>query len=215
MGDDRRSASPRPLPPGSARGSGSSSRPSTRPSTHSSDSSDSSFSRSSSPASTEEGAPRPAKPKPVPSLKARALGYLSRREYSRVELSRKLRPFADPETSLDTLLDALEREGWLSDSRFVESVAHRRAARFGVNRIVSELRRHAVADELIEQVGAKLRDTEWTRAKAVWEKKYGRLPGTAAERGKQARFLAMRGFSQGTIVRLLKGGDDDWPDAGQ
>ena len=167
--------------------------------------------RSSPPSDT--GTPRVVKPKIVRSLKARALGYLSRREYSRVELSRKLAPYADATTSLDALLDSLEREGWLSDSRFVESVAHRRAARFGVNRIVSELRRHAVADELVEQVGAKLRDTEGARAKAVWEKKYGRLPQSAAERGKQARFLAMRGFSQGTIVKLLKGGDDDWPDA--
>jgi regulatory protein len=207
MGDDRRAASPGSLRSGFARGTSS-----RLTSSHSSSSrSSSSSSLSSSSSSDEAGTPRAAKPKPVRSLKARALGYLSRREYSRVELSRKLWPFVEPDTSLDPLLDDLEREGWLSDARFVESVAHRRAARFGVNRIVGELRRHAVADELVEQVGTKLRDTEWARAKAVWEKKYGQLPSTAAERGKQARFLAMRGFSQSTIVKLLKGGDDDWP----
>jgi regulatory protein len=156
---------------------------------------------------------RTAKSKPVRSLKGRALGYLSRREYSRVELSRKLVPFVEESTSLDALLDALEHEGLLSDSRFVESVVHRRAARFGANRIVSELKRHAVGDDLIKQVDSQLRDTEWARAQAVWQKKYGRLPQTGAERNKQARFLAMRGFSHGTIVKLLKG-DDDWLDAG-
>lgn len=147
--------------------------------------------------------------RPTRSLKARALDYLSRREYSRVELSRKLAPFAEEGDSLDTLIDALEREGWLSDARFAESVVHRRAARMGANRIVSELRRHAVDDTLIEAVGAELRETEYSRAQAVWRKKFGELPQTPAERAKQARFLAMRGFSSATITKILKG-DDDW-----
>ncbi|RKP49508.1 recombination regulator RecX [Trinickia fusca] len=147
--------------------------------------------------------------RPTRSLKARALDYLSRREYSRTELSRKLAPFAEEGDSLDALIDTLEREGWLSDARFAESVVHRRAARMGANRIVSELRRHAVDDTLIEAVGAELRETEYSRAQAVWRKKFGELPQTPAERAKQARFLAMRGFSSATITKILKG-DDDW-----
>jgi regulatory protein len=143
------------------------------------------------------------------SLKVRALEYLSRREYSRSELVRKLAPFADEHDALDALIDTLEREGWLSDARFAESVVHRRAARMGTHRIVSELRRHAVDDTLIETVGAQLRETELARAQAVWRKKYGQLPQTPAERAKQARFLAMRGFSRTTIIQILKG-DDVW-----
>ncbi|WP_414718633.1 recombination regulator RecX [Trinickia sp.] len=143
------------------------------------------------------------------SLKARALEYLSRREYSRSELARKLAPFAEEQDDLDALIDSLERDGWLSDARFAESVLHRRAARMGTNRIVSELRRHALDDALIETVGAQLRETELARAQAVWRKKYGQLPQTPAERAKQARFLAARGFSHAIIVRLLKS-DDDW-----
>ncbi|MDI9651275.1 RecX family transcriptional regulator, partial [Burkholderia cenocepacia] len=46
------------------------------------------------------------------------------------------------------------------------------------------------------------------RAQAVWRKKFGALPQTPAERAKQARFLAARGFSSATIVKLLKVGDD-------
>ncbi len=149
---------------------------------------------------------RPARP--GRSLKARALEYLSRREYSRSELVRKLAPFSEERDALDALIDTLEREGWLSDARFAESVAHRRAPRMGANRIVSELRRHDVDDALIESVGAQLRETELARAQAVWRKKYGQLPQTPAERAKQARFLAARGFSRSTIVRILKGDDD-------
>ncbi|RQV03420.1 recombination regulator RecX [Burkholderia cenocepacia] len=146
--------------------------------------------------------------KPPRSLKGRALGYLSRREYSRAELARKLAPYVDEGESIEPVLDALEQEGWLSDARFAESLVHRRASRVGVARIVSELKRHAVGDSLVEEVNAQLRETELTRAQAVWRKKFGALPQTPAERAKQARFLAARGFSSATIVKLLKVGDD-------
>jgi regulatory protein len=147
--------------------------------------------------------------RPARSLKARALEYLSRREYSRAELTRKLSPFAEEADALGALIDTLEREGWLSDARFAESVMHRRSARMGTNRIVSELRQHSLDDALIDEVGAQLRETELARAQAVWRKKYGNSPQTPAERAKQARFLAMRGFSSATITKILKG-DDDW-----
>ncbi|KVE01986.1 recombination regulator RecX [Burkholderia anthina] len=146
--------------------------------------------------------------KPPRSLKGRALGYLSRREYSRAELARKLAPYVGEDESVEPVLDALEQEGWLSDARFAESLVHRRASRVGVARIVSELKRHAVGDSLVEAVNAQLRETELTRAQAVWRKKFGALPQTPAERAKQARFLAARGFSSATIVKLLKVGDD-------
>lgn len=148
--------------------------------------------------------------RPGRTLKGRALGYLSRREYSRAELSRKLMPFTEDADALEALLDSLVREGWLSDARFAESVIHRRAARLGATRIVSELKRHAVGETLIEEVNAQLRETELARARAVWRKKYGQLPESPAERARQARFLAARGFSMSIIGKILKGIDDDW-----
>jgi regulatory protein len=148
--------------------------------------------------------------RPTRSLKGRALGYLSRREYSRSELARKLKPFVEETDSLDTLLDTLEAENWLSDSRFAESLIHRRASRLGANRIVGELKQHAVDQALVEEASAQLRQTELARAQAVWSKKFGQLPATPAERAKQARFLASRGFSGATIGKILKGNDDEW-----
>ncbi|RQS74991.1 recombination regulator RecX [Burkholderia sp. Bp8963] len=150
--------------------------------------------------------------KPARSLKGRALGYLSRREYSRAELARKLAPYVGEDESVEPVLDALEQDGWLSDARFAESLVHRRASRVGAARIVNELKRHAVGDTLVEEVSAQLRETEWARAQAVWRKKFGALPQTPAERAKQARFLAARGFSSATIVKLLKCGDEPFGD---
>ncbi|MCX5545035.1 recombination regulator RecX [Paraburkholderia sp. CNPSo 3076] len=153
-----------------------------------------------------------AKQRPERSLKGRALGYLSRREYSRAELSRKLMPYTEDADALEVLLDSLEREGWLSDARFAESVVHRRASRVGAGRIVSELKRHAVGEALIEEVSSQLRETELVRARTVWQKKYGQLPETPAERARQARFLAARGFSMSIIGKILKGIEEDWSD---
>jgi SOS response regulatory protein OraA/RecX len=149
---------------------------------------------------------------PQLSLRGRALGYLSRREHSRTELSRKLMPHLGEGDSLDTLLDALEREGWLSNERFVESVVHRRGARLGTSRIVHELKRNGIDETLIQDAGAELKKTELTRAREVWSKKFGEPPTTPAERAKQARFLATRGFTGGTIIKVLKAGDDDFID---
>ena len=150
--------------------------------------------------------------RPARSLKGRALGYLSRREYSRAELARKLKPFVEETDSLDTVLDALEAENWLSDSRFAESLIHRRSSRLGTSRIIGELKQHAVDQTLVEEASAQLRETELARAQSVWRKKFGQLPETPAERAKQTRFLASRGFSGATIGKILKGIDEDWAD---
>lgn len=141
-----------------------------------------------------------------PSLKARAVGYLSRREYARNELARKLAPHTEDPAALDALLDDLEREGWLSTRRFAESLVHRRAERQGAARIVQELRQHGVDETQIGELRDSLRATEYERAMAVWAKRFGERPADRAAYAKQARFLAARGFAHDVIHRVL--GDD-------
>jgi len=151
-----------------------------------------------------------SKPTPRgPSLKARAVGYLSRREYARTELARKLAPYADESDDIDAVLDALEKEGWLSTERFAHSLVHRRAGRQGTARIVQELRQHGVAEEQVAQLRDDLRATEYQRALEVWRKRYAAKPADRAEYAKQARFLAGRGFAHDIIRRLLGDEHDD------
>jgi SOS response regulatory protein OraA/RecX len=170
---------------------------------------ESTYSRAAQDRKKASSAEESKRKRPQLSLRGRALGYLSRREHSRAELSRKLMPHAGEADSLEILLDALEQEGWLSNARFVESVVHRRGGKLGASRIVNELKRHAVGDELIQEAGAELSKSDLARAREVWEKKYGEPPVTPAERAKQARFLAARGFASGTIMKVLKGNDED------
>jgi regulatory protein len=151
------------------------------------------------PAGSEEG-PRKKK---GPSLKARAIAILSRRENSRVELERKLTPHADDPTQLQQVLNDLERENWLSNERFAQNLVHRRAPRQGTARIVQELRQHGLADDAIAALSQGLRGTEVERARAVWQKKFGQPPTDAKDYARQFRFLASRGFSAECLRRIL------------
>jgi regulatory protein len=103
---------------------------------------------------------------------------------------------------IDALLDLLEQGGQLSDARFVESRVHARAARFGNRRIEHELRQHGT--EAPQALRQALESTELDRAWAVWERKFGRPPASAAERARHLRFLAGRGFSADTVRQVLR-----------
>lgn len=143
--------------------------------------------------------------KPTLSLRQRALAALTRREHSRVELARKLARHAESPDQLEALLDALEHDKLLSDARFSESLVHRRQERYGRLRIVQELEQHRLSADLVRETVAGLGDTEFERCKSVWDKKFGNLPDDLAERARQTRFLAARGFDAEIIRRVLKG----------
>jgi regulatory protein len=144
----------------------------------------------------------------VPSLRARALKALGRREHSRLELQAKLQPFAENPDELDALLDELEKRGWLSEARFVEQLTTTRRRKFGAARIVHELREKGVSGDAISVAHSQLRAGEVEAARAVWKKKFGKLPRSLQERAKQARFLAGRGFSGEVVRQVLKDGDE-------
>lgn len=138
-----------------------------------------------------------------PSLKARAIGFLSRREHSRRELARKLAAHAPDHEALEQLLDDLERENWQSDERFVQGLINRRASRQGTSRILQELRQHGIADHHISHAEQQLRDSETDRAQDVWAKKFGAQPGNVKDYAKQYRFMMSRGFTSDCVRRLL------------
>lgn len=134
---------------------------------------------------------------------------LARREHSRAELQARLQPHAEDPAQLESLLDDLEKRGWLSEARFVEQLTTVRRRKFGAARILHELREKGVSEAAVETAQSQLKGSETEAARAVWKKKFGSLPRTLDERGKQSRFLASRGFSPETVRTVLKGGDDD------
>ena len=174
------------------------------------------------------------------SLKGRALQLLAQRDHSRLELRRKLlrrlrddqrgkesgsadvltgasggqidpaRSPAELHAEVDALMDWLQAHRYLSDERFVESRVHARAARFGNLRIRQELAQHGV--ELTPSIAGDLRDSEKARAREVQQRKFGSPPATPADRARQARFLAGRGFSAEVVWQVLRGTAEDDPD---
>jgi regulatory protein len=140
------------------------------------------------------------------SLKGRAIALLARRDYSAVELRRKLAPHAESEEELESLLDGLRRDGYLSDARFAASLVRRRAERYGTARIAQELKTHQLPETVLAGELAGLKDSEEARCLQAWAKRFGVPPQNLQERAKQSRFLQARGFSSAAIRAALKGG---------
>lgn len=153
-----------------------------------------------------------ARAKTPPSLLQRAVAALARREHSSAELRRKLQrhlPEGVDPSEIDCVLDELARKGMLSEARFAASLVRSRAERFGAARVRQELKQHGVAPDLIAQATAELARSEMVRAREVWRKRFGVPPRDDAERAKQLRFLAARGFSTDVILRVVRGTSDD------
>ena len=143
------------------------------------------------------------------SLKGRALRYLAAREHSRAELERKLAPHEETPGQLAQVLDELAAKDFISEARVVESVIHRRSAKFGAARIKHELQGKGLGAELVASAVSSLKASELARAREVWRKKFGAPAPDAAGRAKQMRFLAARGFGGDVIRRVVSQADED------
>ena len=167
----------------------------------------------------------------VVSLRERALRILVRREYSRLELRRRLLEHAASEEELDALLDALEQKKQLSDQRYAESRARVLGRKYSSARIGQELRRQGVGDEDMAHAMQDARAADLQRARTIWQRKFGARASfgltedadadaannlaannpaadNAAERARQIRFLQSRGFSFDIIRQVIAGSAD-------
>ena len=170
--------------------------------------------------------------KQSPSLKARALRLLSQREHSRAELAKKLGDYLSLEAKVDrarnaqdhdqeksqadtptlshevqiaTVLDDFEKRGWLSDTRFAEALVRRRSERYGVRKIKDELQRAGVASDASAALLDGLKNTEFERAKELFERKFGGIAEDQKIRARQYRFLVSKGFNPEIVAKVIGG----------
>ena len=113
------------------------------------------------------------------------------------------------QAQIDTLLDELQQKGWLDDRRAAEALLHQRANGFGQMRLQQELQRKGIDAETSQTLLHEMAGNEFERAQALWQKKFGTLPGTPQERARQMRFLASRGFAAAIIHRVMRQPSDD------
>lgn len=143
------------------------------------------------------------------SLKVRAVDLLSRREYSRKELERRLLPYAESPEQLMALLDELAERNWQSDSRFAEQLTRVKGSKYGSRRLAQEMRERGVSSEDIASALAEQDDL--ATARQQWQRKFGQRPTTPQDKARQIRFLAARGFPMDIIRQVLLDSSDDFP----
>lgn len=161
-----------------------------------------------------------------PSLRAKAMSYLARREYSYHELRQKLRNYL-PETTeetpadinahyeaVDVLLEDFKQRGWLSDARFTEQLIHAKQRKFGSLKIAHELRENGIAESIVDDALATVEANELANAREIYRKKFAAPPANREEWAKHARFLQNRGFAFDVIKRTLNTAFDEDADIG-
>ncbi len=145
---------------------------------------------------SDPDAPGPVRrKKPAISLEARALRLLSGREHSRAELARKLAAHVESREALDALLNDLVRRNLLSDERYAVARSRQLARKFGPLRIEHALRSKGLDKETVERSVGAVKLSALENARSIWAKRFGKAPTDALAKGKQMRFLQMRGFS--------------------
>jgi regulatory protein len=142
--------------------------------------------------------------KTEPSLRARAMRFLARREHSRAELRRKLAASVPQGEDLEALLDDLARRGWLSDARFAEIAIRSKSRRFGPLKLANTLRSKGVDEEAIA-AGFRAAGADGVSSlQGVWGTRFRAAPANDREWARQVRFLQGRGFPLDDIFRYLK-----------
>ncbi len=137
-------------------------------------------------------------------LRARAMRLLARREHTRIELARKLKPYAENETDVDKILADFSERGLVSDTRFAEQYVHANQKKFGNIKLAYALREKGVSTEVAQALLSDSKEIELDAARNVWRKKFREPPKDASEKAKQMRFLQSRGFTSETIRNVFK-----------
>ncbi|MEQ1772712.1 MAG: recombination regulator RecX [Burkholderiales bacterium] len=147
---------------------------------------------------------------PELSLRGRALRLLGRREFSRQELDKKLRPYVDADhpDELNAVLDDLAERGWLSDARYADALVRKHTGQYARRSIAQKLKQAGINEDVTAAALAQHvesdPDEEFFAALALCQRKFRRAPVDQKEKARQIRFLQSRGYSIGLALRVLK-----------
>ena len=135
-----------------------------------------------------------------------ALGLLSRRDHSRLEIAQKLRLRQFDNELIEPALDKLVEQQWLCDERFARiQVRQHVFKRHGPMRIRMELKRKGVDEHIIE-LALDEDETDWFElAKDCYESRFrNRDIEDIKEKAKRVRYLQSRGFNSEQVRYALE-----------
>lgn len=148
-------------------------------------------------------------------MRRAAMNWLSRRDYAREELARRLARRFGEEAPVEGVLDWLEAQNFLNEARFAEAFVRSRIDRGqGALRIRRELEQRGVEAARIEQA-LEDADCDWfALAAEVRQRRFSAPPaGNTREKARQLRFLQYRGFTAEQAFRAMDDEGDGAPPA--
>lgn len=135
------------------------------------------------------------------------LNLLSKREYSRFELERKLRFRGLDSEAINSLFDYLDEYQFQSDVRTAEMLVNGHASKLnGRNKIMQAAFAKGLDSQLIEQVIEQQAIDFDQLAKACYQKRYTNTSEAVdwPEKQKRIKYLLSRGFSYDEAIGVLK-----------
>jgi regulatory protein len=147
-------------------------------------------------------------------LKARK--YCSLYERSKSETEKKLKDYGVMEGDIPFIIEKLEKEGFLNENRFAVAFASGkfRYKKWGRNRIVMEMRRKGLSEELIDKGLSELPAEDYSKTlDSLLQKKWVQLErkivpddyesGYAAKQ-KLIKYALQKGYEQDIVITRLK-----------
>lgn len=142
-----------------------------------------------------------------PLAMTRALNVLGYRARAEGELRERLLRAGYAEETVGAVLERLRELGYLDDGEFARNAAREKARKYGPRRILGDLKRSGVADELAREAVEEefSGDEELEAASAAAERRYNTGERSDALARRVYGFLARRGYSAGVCAEIAKG----------
>jgi len=130
-------------------------------------------------------------------LKHKALSWLTRRDYSELELRRRLQQLGGLEQDIEQVIAWCKSYDYLNQQRFISMLVRSRSNKgYGYNYIAQECKQHNIAVDELKRCLAELNIDWFTLARQVYSKKYADSPVTDyKEKMKRMAYMQRRGFS--------------------
>lgn len=137
---------------------------------------------------------------------SRVLGWQTRREHSRSELTDKLLRLGADEALIETLLARLSDLGLQSDERVAEGVVRGQLQRGRGLRVIRQALQRKGVEADAEAMSELDQLQDWVAtARGLLARRFGpHPPGDSREQARRVRFLQYRGFTLGQALAALR-----------
>ena len=142
-----------------------------------------------------------------PLAMTRALNVLGYRARAEGELREKLERAGYADGTIEAVVERLRELGYIDDGEFARNAAREKARRYGPRRILVDLKRSGVDDEIAREAIERefSVDDEMEAASAAADRRYNTGERSDALARRVYGFLARRGYSAGVCAEVAKG----------